>query len=106
MSFSFIHSHHPCQHFFTSSNLRFAPKVATFREKYVYNNLLFAVAEEVTRSLGQDTWYKLVQDHLLAPLGMTDTFFITSDANKQENLAQPVMSYNGVPMPIPMEAMK
>ncbi|XP_046333600.1 uncharacterized protein LOC124116342 [Haliotis rufescens] len=88
------------------SNLRFAPKVATFREKYVYNNLLFAVAEEVTRSLGQDTWYKLVQDHLLAPLSMTDTFFITSDAKKQENLAQPVMSYNGVPMPIPMGAMK
>ncbi|XP_041376584.1 beta-lactamase-like [Gigantopelta aegis] len=87
-------------------NLKFAPEVAPFRERFVHNDVMFVLAGEVLRVLGRDSFDKLVKRHLLEPLGMTNTFFLNVDAEGQANLAQPVLSYKGSPMVIPMESLR
>ncbi|KAH9488275.1 hypothetical protein Btru_063854 [Bulinus truncatus] len=65
----------------TLRHIRFAPQVKSFRDSFVYNEVLFAYVEEVLQHLGNDTWANLVKRHILDPLGMLDTVFIT-DAEK------------------------
>ena len=48
-----------------SRNLRYAPVVASFREKYIHNEVLFSLVDKVTRSLGGESWQNLMRNYIL-----------------------------------------
>ncbi|GFN75138.1 penicillin-binding protein 4 [Plakobranchus ocellatus] len=56
-------------------NLRYAPVAANFREKFVHNNVLFSLVQEVTEKLGDETWQNLMRQYVLGPLGMKSAWF-------------------------------
>ena len=72
----------------------------------MHNDIMFVLAGEAVRILGRDSFDKLMKRSLLEPLGMANTFFLAVDAENQANLAQPVLSYKGQPMAIPLESLR
>ncbi|XP_012941830.1 uncharacterized protein LOC101854816 [Aplysia californica] len=82
--------------------LVYAPRVAGFREKYVHNEVLFALIEDLIQELGGDSWQNLLQLHILQPLRMASTKVIgdTDDVD----LANPAVSANGVPVIIDIDS--
>ncbi|XP_025116284.1 uncharacterized protein LOC112577430 isoform X2 [Pomacea canaliculata] len=87
-------------------NLRFAPEVTSFRESYVFNEILFSLVEEAARALGGNTWYRLLRQHVFNRLGMENVAFVHMDAKENNKLASPVHSLNGKPVQVPMDAYK
>lgn len=60
-----------------------AEPIAAYREKFLYNNEIYAAAGEAAARTAGTTWAQLVQTRLLEPLGMKSTSF-TVDAAKQD----------------------
>jgi CubicO group peptidase (beta-lactamase class C family) len=50
-----------------------AQPMAKFREKFFYNNIMFAAAGEITAKANNSTWEKYVPARIFAPLGMTNS---------------------------------
>ncbi|KAK3741976.1 hypothetical protein RRG08_024722 [Elysia crispata] len=77
-------------------NLRYAPVVASFREKYIHNEVLFSLVDKVTRSLGGESWQNLMRNYILGPLEMKDTFFAgasTKDLRNGKKIADGTVHY-------------
>lgn len=53
--------------------LRYLPPTWSFRSHYGYNNLMYAAAGEVAKSVTGRSWADLIRDRILLPLGMTST---------------------------------
>ena len=60
-----------------------------FRERWQYNNLMYALAARVAEKLDGKIWEDLLQEHILAPLGMNNTYFLHRESNDTNNFAQP-----------------
>ncbi|XP_050399161.1 uncharacterized protein LOC126816549 [Patella vulgata] len=88
------------------SNLKYAPEIAKFREKYLQSDIMFVLVEEVIRELGSDTWEKLLKRHILDPIGITRPMFLNVEERQTNNFAGPVLSYNGNPYAIPFTSLK
>ena len=58
-----------------------------FRDRAVYNNIMYALAGLIAEKLGGATWEQLVTSRLLRPLGMNSTIFWKSGRNV-ENFVQ------------------
>ena len=50
-----------------------AQPMAKLREKFFYNNIMFAAAGEVTATVQKTTWEKFVPKRIFAPIGMTNS---------------------------------
>ena len=50
-----------------------AKPVAKLREKFVYQNVMFAAAGEIVAHVQKMTWEKFVPERIFAPLGMTNS---------------------------------
>ncbi len=50
-----------------------AQPMAKFREKFFYNNIMFAAAGEITAKTNNSTWEKYVHARIFAPLDMTNS---------------------------------
>ncbi len=50
-----------------------AQPMAKLREKFFYNNIMFAAAGEITATVQKTTWEKFVPQRIFAPLGMTNS---------------------------------
>lgn len=50
-----------------------AQPMAKLREKFFYNNIMFAAAGEVVAKVQNTTWEKFVPNRIFAPLGMTNS---------------------------------
>lgn len=61
----------------------YAEPIAAYREKFLYNNEIYAAAGEAAARSAGTTWARLVQTRLLDPLGMKSTN-LTVDAAKAD----------------------
>ena len=57
-------------------SLRYFKPAHPFRDKFLYNNHLYALAGYVAEVLEDQSWEDLVTKYLLKPLGMTSTTFV------------------------------
>ncbi|BFZ13071.1 hypothetical protein BsWGS_16109 [Bradybaena similaris] len=78
-------------------NLRYAPPVAGFREKFIYNEVLFSLVEKVLHVLGNDTWQNLITDHIFKPLNMMSTTFLGPDVYRNPDFVKGVVQHNNKP---------
>src|SRR6266496_4382720 len=53
--------------------LRFVPPQTSFRSRFSYNNVTYALAGEVAARAAGTTWQSLLHARILGPLGMTET---------------------------------
>src|SRR5262245_36311421 len=54
--------------------LRFVPVQTSFRSRFQYNNVTYALAGEIAGRAAKATWQSLLRTRILNPLGMTETF--------------------------------
>jgi CubicO group peptidase (beta-lactamase class C family) len=60
-----------------------------FRQNYGYCNAGFLVAGEILQQVTGSTWEKFVQDRMLNPIGMTNTYMNTAGMGGRKNVAVP-----------------
>ena len=54
--------------------LRFVPIETSFRSRFQYNNVTYALAGDVAARAAGTTWQALLHSRILGPLGMTETY--------------------------------
>lgn len=69
-----------------------------FRDKFLYNNLLYMTAGHVLESLIGTSWEQLVQKSILDKLGMTDTSFTSVGFARDGNYAKGY--FKAAPIPV------
>ena len=70
--------------------VRYLKPPGLFRQTYGYSNYGFLTAGEIIPvATGGTTWEAFVQQRLLTPLGMANTFPISAGASQRPNVAQP-----------------
>ncbi|MDQ7048790.1 MAG: serine hydrolase [Enterobacterales bacterium] len=76
-------------------NLRFLKPVASFRDAYAYDNLLYIVAGEVVARISGMSWEAFVEKNLFKPLGMKHCYAGGVPLDRQQDLAAPHAVVNG-----------
>ena len=56
------------------ARLRMVPVASSFRSRFAYNNVTYALAGEVAGRVAGTTWQSLLKTRILDPLGMTETY--------------------------------
>jgi len=59
--------------------LRFVPAQTSFRSRFQYNNVTYALAGDVAAHAAGTTWQSLLHARILGPLGMTETLADASE---------------------------
>lgn len=77
-----------------SSFQHFKP-VSAFRTQYDYDNLLYIVAGEVIARASGMSWEAFVQQHIVEPLGMDNTYSALALMKDRSNLAIPHSTESG-----------
>ena len=54
--------------------LRFVPPATSFRSRYAYNNVAYAMAGQIAARAGGGTWQALMRSRIYQPLGMTESY--------------------------------
>ncbi|MFT7670030.1 MAG: CubicO group peptidase (beta-lactamase class C family) [Planctomycetota bacterium] len=60
---------------------------APFREKFLYNNVMFLAAGTAAGVAAESSWDDLIRDRIFAPLSMTSSTLTSAEAQKDERLA-------------------
>jgi len=81
-------------------HLRNVPLATSFRQKFAYDNLLYQVAGIVISTVSGQSWEDFVSDHILKPLGMTESPDKSSELVDQKNRATPHAFVDGKLQPI------
>lgn len=76
-------------------NLRYLKPVSGFRTKYDYDNNLYIVAGEVAARVAGKPWEDLVEQRILAPLGMTRSAASMGRLKDRSNSVRPHFPVNG-----------
>lgn len=71
--------------------VRFIKPFASFRSRYAYMNVQYALAGEVLRSAGGVPWNAFVRTRIFEPLGMRESVPTLKDALTMSNVASPHM---------------
>ncbi len=69
--------------------MRYLKPTGEFRQDYGYCNSGFLVAGQILEKVSGQTWENYVQQHILIPLGMTNTYMNTAGLSGRNNVAQP-----------------
>jgi CubicO group peptidase (beta-lactamase class C family) len=69
--------------------MRWLKPVGEFRQDYGYCNSCFLVAGQVLEKVTGQSWETYVQENILSPLAMNNTYMNTADLAKRNNVAQP-----------------
>lgn len=69
--------------------MRFLRPVASFRNRYAYQNVQYAMAGEVVRVTSGMSWEEFVQARIFAPLGMSETVATLAGTTSRPNVASP-----------------
>ncbi len=67
-------------------NLRYLKPVSSFRSKYDYDNLLYIVAGEVVARISGQSFEDYVEQHILQPLGMDNTYMSWHEIEDYSNV--------------------
>jgi CubicO group peptidase (beta-lactamase class C family) len=62
--------------------LRFVPVQTSFRSRFQYNNVTYALAGDVAAHAAGTTWQSLLHARILGPLGMTETLADASELKR------------------------
>lgn len=81
--------------------LRYLEPQASFRARYVYNNMLYMVAGQVIEAVSGQAWNEFVRDRLFKPLGMDRSNLSIHDIDENENAAWPHQYIKGEVQTIP-----
>ncbi len=81
-------------------HLRNVPLATSFRQNFAYDNLLYQVAGIVISTVSGQSWEDFVSDHILKPLGMTESLDKSSELVDQKNRATPHAFVDGKLQPI------
>lgn len=73
--------------FMKCSSLRYHKPEAPFRTDFLYNNHMYALAGYVAEVLEGRPWEDLVRSHLLEPLSMNSTLFVSEALRFQDKMA-------------------
>lgn len=69
--------------------MRYLKPPGEFRQDYGYCNSAFLVAGQILEKVTGQTWESYVQDNILNPLGMSNTFMNTAGLASRPNVASP-----------------
>jgi CubicO group peptidase (beta-lactamase class C family) len=69
--------------------LRYLQPSKPFRSTFQYSNLMFMTAGYLAGKRNGTTWEEAVRQHVLIPLGMSDTNFSVEDSQKSPDAARP-----------------
>jgi CubicO group peptidase (beta-lactamase class C family) len=69
--------------------MRYLKPPGQFRQDYGYCNSAFLVAGQILEKVTGQTWENYVQENILTPLGMTNTYMNTAGLAKRNNVARP-----------------
>lgn len=69
--------------------MRYLKPVGEFRQDYGYCNSAFLVAGQILEKVTGQTWENYVQENILNPLGMTNTYMNTAGLANRSNVAFP-----------------
>jgi CubicO group peptidase (beta-lactamase class C family) len=83
--------------------MRYLKPVGEFRQDYGYCNSAFLVAGEILTKVTGQSWENYVQQHILSPLGMTNTYMNTAGLAQRTNVAQPHNNLYGPLSKIPFD---
>ncbi len=81
--------------------LRHLKQAASFRSRFMYNNLMLMVAGEAAAAAAGKTWEEVVRERLFVPLGMTSTLSNPQELTPQSNVAAPHTPVRGKLAAIP-----
>jgi len=81
--------------------LRFLKQDASFRSRFLYNNLMVMTAGEAAAAAGGKPWNALIRERLLAPLGMTATLTSSRELTADADVAAPHVPFGGTLVPVP-----
>lgn len=73
----------------------------TFRNGYVYSNVMYMVAGEVVRAVSGQSWDDFVEERIFGPLGMDRSTTSVTAIAQGENAAWPHQEIRGEVVPIP-----
>jgi CubicO group peptidase (beta-lactamase class C family) len=80
--------------------LRFIPLVNSFRSAYAYDNVLYAVAGEVIKTISGQSWEDFVSTRILSPVGMVTSNVRHSASSTGSNVATPHARIEGKVIPV------
>jgi CubicO group peptidase (beta-lactamase class C family) len=69
--------------------MRYLKPAGEFRQDYGYCNSAFLVAGQILEKVTGKTWEDYVQENILTPLGMNNTYMNTAGLSERVNVAQP-----------------
>jgi CubicO group peptidase (beta-lactamase class C family) len=69
--------------------MRYLKPPGEFRQDYGYCNSAFLVAGQVLEKVTGQTWEKYVEENILVPLGMNNTYMNTTGLGQRNNVAYP-----------------
>ena len=83
--------------------MRYLKPVGEFRQDYGYCNSCFVVAGKVLEKQTGQTWEEYVQQQILSPAGMKNTYMNTAGLARRNNVAQPYNNMYGPLTKIPFD---
>ena len=70
--------------------MKHLPQARPFRDGFLYNNLMHMYLGHIVEKLGGDSWWNLMKNKLLLPLGMTSTDLLEKPSDVlKDNVAKP-----------------
>ncbi|MCX6233065.1 MAG: serine hydrolase [Bacteroidetes bacterium] len=69
--------------------LKYLEPVQPLRQGFLYNNLMYAASGHIINLIEGKTWESFVQERILQPLKMNNTFFSIADMKKQSDYFVP-----------------
>ncbi len=80
--------------------LKYFKPIKGLREGFIYNNLMYGILGYLVENITKITFEEYVEEKVLKPLGMHNTFFSIEKAFKTNNLIQPyIIDDNGNSIP-------
>src|SRR2546421_5510232 len=83
--------------------LRFIKPATSFRSTYAYDILLYLVAGQIIPAVTGKSWNDFVNDRILTPLGMTNSFTSTDGLKSGKDVATPHNKLSGKLQALPQE---
>jgi CubicO group peptidase (beta-lactamase class C family) len=72
---------------------KFIKPAATFRTRFIYQNVMILAAGQAAGKAAGSTWDELLQTRIFAPLGMTTSMPVLRQAEQVVNLATPHLTW-------------